>query len=145
MKANELMIGDWVRVTDKACETYCYGEYKAGEIVQVREILDYGINPDWSGAEVNDVLHLEAIEPIPLTKEILERNDFLNVGEQVIQYENGLCWVWVEEDTMRLGIDANNNSWDGECTTPMMRVHITYVHQLQHALRLCGIEKEIKL
>ena len=156
MKATELMIGDWVRVTDKARETYCYGEYKAGEIVQVREILDYGINPDWCGAEVNDVLHLEAIEPIPLTKEILEANGFqLNqVREETPRY------VWFGESTrndtivsvsfytppvhgVKVLTKIETDSSHGCGVNNVHNCDIEYVHELQHALRLCGIDKEI--
>ena len=140
MKANELMIGDWARVTEKADKDYFFGEYKPGEIVQVREILDYGINPDWCGAEVNDVLHLEAIEPIPLTKEILEANGFkeyipgLNLmyglgGPYIASNEEGNQWVF--------GLVKRDKS----ARYPLVK--ITYVHEFQHALRLCGIDKEI--
>lgn len=123
MKANELMIGDWVRVTEKADKEYFYGEYNPGEIVQVNEILDYGINPYWCVDEVNYLLHLEDIEPIPLTKEILEANE--------ISYKMGLGGYPVLE------VHGVN------CSVAFNL--IKYVHQLQHALRLCGIDKEITI
>ena len=132
MKASDLMIGDWVLYENKP--------------TGVSEISYYNDDdPTICVWGTNYVADEKEIAPIPLTDEILEKNGFVDVGQQVLQYEDGLYWVWYELDTHRLGIDANNNSWDGESTTPMLRVVIFDVHQLQHALHLCGIDKEIVL
>lgn len=83
------------------------------------------------------------LEPIPLTPEILEKNGFIRgmfYGEwqfdldsfpfSVVQRENNSWYLGREEH----GIAHNREIID-----------ISYVHELQHALRLCGIEKEIEL
>lgn len=140
------MIGDWIGL-DSAIPHFEDKEVRIEQEItpcQVVKFDDYQVVVKRPDKQFQVVLY-DAISPIQLTKEILERNDFLNIGQQVIQYKNGLYWVWVEEDTMRLGIDANNDSWDGEATTPMLRLYINYVHQLQHALSLCNINKEIKI
>lgn len=42
--------------------------------------------------------------------------------------------------------DRDNLVWDLECTTGGHRINnIEHVHQLQHALRICGLKKEITL
>ena len=148
MKANELMIGDWVRVTEKADKEYFYGEYKPGDIVQVNEILDYGVNPDWCGAEVNDVLHLEAIEPIPLSPEIMRANGFeiIDIGDNghatpkkyFNRYEKWECkttWrnidMWFDRTTKKWSIHGLN------------QVSFSHVHIMQHGFHYLGIDKEI--
>lgn len=77
-------------------------------------------------------------EAIPLTPEILEKNGFKKY--------NGLYRLDIAE-----GVFVNA---DFKSKEPFVSVHNTcyratpicwYLHQLQHALRLCGIEKEIEL
>ena len=74
-------------------------------------------------------------EPIPLTTEILEKNGFESCKEG---YDIGIPLLY----------------WDKYCTAVCGWTHCSniievfdcrYVHQLQHALRLCGIIKEIEL
>lgn len=138
MKAEELMIGDWMR-------------HANGTPMQVTRI-DYthggghfacGTPHHW---EYNN-----KFEPIPLTPEILEKNGFLivDLGRGVMQYE----WK-----------DPNQNAivevvYYEDCPVEEMRIEVVmgpftahhpsawkgYVHWLQHALRLCGINKEIVL
>lgn len=73
------------------------------------------------------------ISPIPLTEEILVRNGF---RIQVI-HDNGK-WLWMTDNSW-LSYSERHNYWYYE------DMKITYVHQLQHLLQLCGIEKEITL
>ncbi len=124
MKATDLMIGDWV--------VGCSGEpFKIG-------IID----PDF--------LHWNEIQPIPLTQEILEKNGF-----KPYIPENHLETVYACQDISKAVADELYALWpycdgsfylllrvDGK---DMVRMDVHYVHQLQHALRLCGIEKEIDL
>jgi hypothetical protein len=85
--------------------------------------------------------------PIPLTPEILEKNGFKKAtqisdtepfdideeGNKHYSYSTTF-WGWWQPDNI-FCIPANGLGW----------LNIKYVHQLQHALRLCGIEKEIIL
>lgn len=124
MKANELMIGDWVIAGS--------GEpFKIG-------IID----PDF--------LYWNEIQPIPLTIEILKKNGF-----KPYIPENHLETVYACQDISKAVAGELYALWpyrdgsfylllrvDGK---DMVRMDVHYVHQLQHALRLCGIEKEIIL
>lgn len=77
------------------------------------------------------------LRPIPLTPEILEKN-----------FEKKALWGIYDDY-----YDFTIREWDGMfivnyhyCEIPMpdtQIVGISWVHELQHALRLCGIEKEI--
>ncbi len=62
MRADELMIGDWVLDT-------------CGNPIQVKELLEDGINGEWDCAELYGVeVYYEDIEPIPIDLDILEKN-----------------------------------------------------------------------
>lgn len=72
--------------------------------------------------------------PIPLTVEILEKNGWKkeDVFGSLIKYRfTGPIDIETGGETFRL---SNNYFFCGG---------IHYVHKLQHALRICGIEKEI--
>ena len=151
MKENELMIGDWVQVKDCIDQSYYFDEYEPGEIVQVRELLDNGINPNWAGAEVSSILGLEDIQPIPLTPEILEKNGFekldfshFQIGDRRLvldadgRWDGPLSWHWVVTE-------MDTNAKGQPVVLDYYVATINYVHQLQHALRLCGITKEIQI
>lgn len=98
MKANKLMIGDWVNSPNG------YFRIKL-------------IDSEWS----KDME--ERITPIPLTPEILEKNGWWQ-DEIDGTYHN----------TMNVyGRKAPFSIFDG--------VAINYVHDLQHALRLCGLNE----
>ena len=73
------------------------------------------------------------VKPMPLTEEILEKSGFKYsewYGWQIKEPDFTLCFVG---DTPHFLLDDIF-----VCDCP-------YVHTLQHALRLCGIDKEIKL
>ena len=134
MKAKDLMIGDWVynKNIDKPMQVY-----------PVMFSQMFRSNPDATTEDYN-------IFPIPLTAEILEKNGFKNTSVVIIGTRK---MRWVSDDTR-----TEITIWMDD-TLPMEIVknvyyedEVTYtlpfpgtVSQLQHALRLCGIEKEITL
>ena len=144
------MIGDFVRIV--AQPSFNYYEYKPIELVRVKEILYTGINPDWCGAEVNGIIPFEDIEPIVLTQEILEKNGFVYAKphlstlseEKVWQIENTDTQVLVEleaqTDDNLIEYYVGNFIRGANSVT----LYFIYVHQLQHAMRLCGIDKDIE-
>lgn len=133
MKAEELMLGDWV---------YCEGQ-PTPDNVTIETIAEDGVwfnGPNYEGAASYD-----RIFPITITPEILEKNGFTNIGENVWQWEEKPFWVWWEEKNHHLGIEIDDSSYDEEKSKTIMIIVQNYIHELQHALRLCGIEKEIML
>lgn len=123
MEAKDLMIGDKLKTVF------------AQKIVEVKEIKQNCIYTEGNAYEYNE------IEPIPLTPDILEKIGFgteRNIGHIIDDWD---------------GTQIIYNSWDHN-----LRIIKNYktrldietfddiaVHELQHALRLCGIEKEIVL
>lgn len=132
------MIGDWVKiktygVSDKFERTEAYMYVKVAEIGCGLITVEY--NNDIK--EPYRICENTEIEPIPLTSEILEKNGFE-------KWDDGWC-IYDQEST---GIEV---AWvgtilkiEGQCGN-LELPDVMYVHQLQHALRLCGIEKEIEL
>lgn len=101
MKANELMIGDWV-------------------------IHDYYKTP----IQIKSIPNAEQIYyPIPLTAEILEKNAYPEDG---IWYSFGDFYVAPYGDCFVIHIHSYDDKRDFLC-----RIH--YIHEIQHALRLCGL------
>ena len=81
------------------------------------------------------------LEPIPLTKEILEKNGF-----KYKEGETGMYGVTTAPhyicDSVPFEVFCDGEPFAIWFKEP---INIKYIHQLQHALRLCGIKKEIEL
>lgn len=79
------------------------------------------------------------LEPIPLTLEILEKNGFVR--------ELSDCGIDYSSEVYKLRIirRRNDEGWTIYANHFGLDKKDLFVHELQHALRLCGIEKEIKL
>lgn len=137
MKPEELMIGDWVYNThhEKNICITPYDFFVHGHDENGDQYLNCSCKPCFG----------RDLEPIPLTPEILEKNGFEDVGQDIYQYEEKPYYIWWESDRYRLGIDKDESDYEKECFGEVMRLPIIYVHELQHALRLCGIEKKIEL
>lgn len=132
MKANEIQIGDWL---------YYKGQFNAFPF-KVESITKKKVGYH---AEPNEhrmyYLRLSECKPIPLTLEILERNGWKKDGyfyrhEEFGYIQLGELFEHASLDFRKYGINYRVQ------TSPDL---FEYVHNLQHALRLCGIEKEIEL
>ena len=138
MKANEikdgkvLMIGD---IVVGCIETDIVGEATYKIPCKVTDINHYGdviceaLKPFPDELDWQDGDDFSWIEPIPLTAEILEKNGFVLDGES---------W-WYKDFRIVL------SSSKGVSLVCGRQIKFCYVHELQHALRLCGIDKEIIL
>lgn len=119
MKLNELMIDDWV--------------------------LDKKTNRPYKIIGTNDLLFHNDYSPILLTAEILEKNGFVYKVEETCVTDVFHYWL-LENSRFALADD----SWWRSVKDDKLRVKFSgfpleYVHELQHILRLCNIEKEIEL
>lgn len=126
MKASELMVGDWVNLSKGN-----WSENRQVELIDIEMIAE----------------SVYLAVPIPLTPEILEKNGF-SLDEYGEWYE---CEVSVKERNYWVNVAFRNDSvsvYDLDILTggsSSICIHKNYVHELQHALRLCQIEKEIEL
>lgn len=137
MKANELMKGDKVAVrSNDGCDLH---------VMTVSEVKEEGIS---SGKHLVFFAYDE-IEPIPITTEILEKNSFQRPEEERGFSEPFIVYV---NDDYRLSIkiypkgriDRYHHLYIGigdYGDDPFISLYINYVHELQHALRLCGLNK----
>ena len=150
MEAHELFIGAWVMRGDIVAEP-----------MKVTEIIPYKdyVCMDFTGLAV--AAKFSQINPIPLTPEILEENGFVqdnaiadSFGFEIFGIDNLLCglsygeeidtWIfetfkpWTHTDYDGAPVDWG---YDTRAIIPDIR----YVHELQHALKCCKIDKEIVL
>lgn len=84
---------------------------------------------------------LENIAPIPITAEILERNGFVKnkYGDMILDEELGASEIYI---VLEPNYDEEYYWWK---VNNELIAKILSVNELQHALRLGGIDKEIKL
>lgn len=111
-----------------------------GKVVSITEgyitIKYIGREEDYGFEDVNG----EDISPIPLTPEILEKNGFWyqdNVGYVMEEYEYEIIYdLWDHKLRILKNREQilNLEYFDQMC-----------FHELQHALRLCGISKNIEI
>lgn len=121
--ANDLMIGDWY-----AFRGHPY-KCTAGDIASIAECEEKGAPTD--------------ISEIPLTAEILEKN-----GLKPDTVEDAYKYCYKKDDVSIVECYANaGGRYRGifHFGETRLRITLMFVHELQHALRLCEIEHEITL
>lgn len=133
MKATDLMIRDWVCLKD---DTKCELPLK------VDGVLTDDISIDEEGF-LGGVDGL--IRPIPLTSEILEKNGF-----EMFKYDGWVHYYrifgngaipfvlhsMIGGEMLSQEVDIFSTSTNTNCG-----INVNYVHELQHALRLCGLDE----
>lgn len=120
MKPNELQIGDWA-----TCK---------GKNGKVKELREHKLLLKTENSVM--IVFYNSVEPILITPEILEKNGFKKeLSEDNIHYRFVLIY-----DGVRFSLLYARSvfQWLGP-------LDFKFVHELQHALRLGGIDKEIKL
>lgn len=126
MRADQLMIGDWVQHQEGACIVTGI----VGDGIYFKDSISRG------------AISFDRIEPIPLTKEILEKNGFnlTDVKEFArLDFPEG-------KFVMRAMYDKDSGKQKGWGFFAFNVLSIVdYVHELQHALKICGIDKQIIL
>ena len=159
IKAEELQVGDWVLWKDKFVQIAAISgiKWSFGQI----DVTLAHCNDD-KLLETHDI---KSISPIPLTIEILEKNGFITKEREgdptfpyyayiIENYEYRVEIIWYDQHEV---YEANTGQYShlaketwaveilgkhGNCDFGRNKL---YIHELQHALRLCKIEKEIKL
>jgi len=161
MKANELMIGDWILANGKPRKLKFVAPFFLGaDRLMLDMYYEEYIREDggWDdGFILQDCAYMKDIEPVRITSEILKKNGFRIYGDNAkyeeesdyhgkatvlyVQFHrHGNLHIWREYEFSRDGEQHVIDWYD-----PKLEFHTLYVHELQHAMRLCGIEKEIEL
>lgn len=123
-KISDLSVGDWVRVINQFDAQIDGYHRESGSLslkTRQRHLVHY---------------RLEDIRPIPITPEILEANGWKCIEEDADAafYGDPTSSLFHTKGTFRYNF-----------ATPEVSVVCHSIHQLQHALRLAGVEKEINL
>lgn len=120
MKTDELSIGDWLQ------DNYCYAHNVKIAAISKRSIREEKFEV-WRP--------FKFLTPIQITPEILEKNGFTksNVFVEWKYEEEGIYILWKPFPFLKIETENVQLNLSG----------CEYVHELQHALRLCGIEKDI--
>ena len=144
MKPEELSIGDWVNVLNYHWD----GRPYTGQVNGITK--KHGTYYLQFGSALS--AEIDRCEPIPITPEILEKNGF-RLKEESDSYKkyiagDELCIIvlYFYKETI-YGVSTLLDCERG-FAGGLDRIHkcnLLYVHQLQHALRLCGISKTIDL
>ena len=120
------------------------GTIKIVDAVYLYSVSVHDPSKPW-GVASSKLVSVDDIEAIPLTEEILVKNGFSYEHEEetcsTCSYHH---WQLVGE---YLALD-DCQYWRKEKKDDLPRfriagIDVNYVHQLQHLLRLCGIEKEL--
>lgn len=148
MKPEELMIGDWVNFlidieggdTDYDPKV---AQYQPMKIVSLSSWYNNDGEVESAEGVINDI---DQVKPIPLTPEILEQNGFEYYDNPVKSLMTNTInghYVEIRLDRKEMAIwydyDENNDGVYSDCLFPLPY----WLHDFQHALRLCGINKEI--
>ena len=146
MKANELMIGDWVRLT-----------------LTQNPTTVTAINGNSIDTKAVHPLRYDEIEPIPLTEKLLLANGFeFTEADKLINVRRSMFhlsrmnseYKYVSKtkkgfviDCAIVGYSDSHKEWEIVQMFGKDMVidagNVNSVHELQQAMRLCGIEKEI--
>lgn len=119
MKASELMIDDYI-ASD------------LGEIYRVKGVRDWGDGEVLVSTGKADLWYdYRLIKPIPLAEELLKANGFeiSYFGAALLVQYDGYVILTKDHGDSRYQFASYGH----------YSIYITYVHELQHTLRLCGL------
>lgn len=147
MKENEVMIGDWFRFRYTIDGKEIVHTFRVSRIED--ELGEYYV---W-GEGFGRMCYPKRLEPIPITPEILEKNGFAKEKEdelgityyflarpfttQITLYKEPIGGV-----SILFKVWGRVPSFEGG-VNDIHLCSVKYVHEMQHAIRLAGIEKEI--
>ena len=122
MKATELMNGDYITITPSGMPIQVAATHK-------RKVAYHTCTSKLSWVREG------LLRPIPITPEILEKNGWEERPTGYVFYTDGKRY--------------DNSLWyifgSNTFVVNTAEFQIKYIHELQHALKLCGINKEITL
>ena len=156
LKISDLSVGDWVALEGADLKIE-HGDIATAFVEEVRKPICIQSILGEDKLIFATTYHLdgygtiyakeELLRPIPITPEILEANGFEKIRENV--YFDSYCWT-NKKDTM-IEMSHYKETYnvkivqlvDGLQKDRFCNLDILFVHQLQHILRLAGVEKEI--
>jgi hypothetical protein len=149
LKISDLSVGDWVGI-DQAELNMPSDDLETAYIEKLRKpirikgisedsdmvIADIEIVDEWGSI----MMKCEHLRPIPITAEILGKNGFERSTSQFIVYHTDKVWISYDKPSETWSVTMYINDF-----TSNLHANILHIHQLQHTLRLAGVDKEINL
>jgi hypothetical protein len=141
VKSKEIMLGNWFFVGSGT-------DWK--ERLQVDEVFENSVS--FKGREF--MTYITSIEPIPITRQLLERNGFFEYTIPKDVKNDCICYnvFYILTNEYKLEIthwDEEDEDWDIQIyNSKQMYLGgciIKHIHQLQNFLNLCGLDLEIKV
>ena len=88
----------------------------------------------------------KGLEPIPITEDFLKKNGFEFSGDNIWQFQERPFYVWYNTKEHELGVEIEVNNYMEEVGAKLcLDIYFNSVHELQHALKMFEIEKDIRL
>lgn len=150
MKENEVMIGDWFRFRYTIDGKEIVHTFRISRIED--ELGEYYVWGDGFGR----MCYPKRLEPIPITPEILEKNGFVMAERDgvAVRYSFATDLHKPTQTAIQFafydgGVSADTlfKCWtspkDCDGINDLHICDLKFVHELQHAIRLAGIDKEI--
>lgn len=137
LTVSDLMIGDWVQFP-----------HGIDKIVELPYIAGKGICASFAASATLFPIEIDKLRPIPITPEILAKNGFGYVEHDEIadvrisHYYLGEPHFCKNMD-LHIGTDNRGDFWINDDRNTICGLRD--VHELQHALKLCEIDKTIEL
>jgi len=127
-KPEDLMVDNWIRIADEGYNSM-RGEYHQIDWIKRGEI----------GLDNRKIITPPYADPVPLTREILENNEWKYAksptGDQmmVLHNDKGVAFLWWMLDTKDMMLTGGS------------LIHVPYVHQMQNILKFIDPTKKIIL
>lgn len=128
LKVTDLMVGNWV---------ICYHPSRPQSFERVSVGLLHTLEQQKYGHIKEDSPLFRIVQPIPLAPEILEKNGFEGVKEGRFPSLRN-CY-----NDIIFQLEGIKEEGNCKILYIFKNIAILYVHELQHALKLCRIDKEI--
>lgn len=160
MEIDNIMLGDWVVFHDSGYNSDGT-VWKDDRICRITAIDGMCMRVRWEDidgySDESVYIPVTCFSPIPLTCEILERNVFnMNgVSNNLVLAENrNYCddtYVWsqsvneYESITISIYIEQDKEFVEINYPDGSLNIKCKFIHELQHALKLCKIKKNIEL
>lgn len=135
VRTEDISIGDWFQARMVKID------YEDLDITPPMRVAE--ISSDEAMLQLGSVKHyafVEDLQPIPITAEVLEKNGFKKNGE----YDEWNIGTWRTPYLLGVSLErpAITIKWN---SSSVFIDQAKYIHQLQHALRLARVDKEIKM
>lgn len=138
LRIQDLSIGDWVQAKQAKVDYDDPDLTPPMKIVAIdnREPKQAYVDLAFDDGVVVHSAFVEDLRPVLITPEILEKNGVPHIINDVWAYDEDYQLSWFENGRTILTNYSNMQ---------VVSFFAKYIHQLQHALRLVGLDKEITL